>query len=126
MKSKYHFKFEDLIIYQKAIILGEYINELIRKFPKHETYRLSSQFGNAGDSIALNIAEGTSGSYAIFNRYLVIANGSANECIASSTKALLRKYISSEENEEVRKQISEITKMISSLIKSNKNKSHLK
>ena len=122
MKSKYHFKFEDLIVYQKAINFGEYVDKIIRKFPKHETYRLSSQFGNASDSIALNIAEGTSGSYAIFNRYLVIAKGSANECIACSTKASLRDYITIEENEEIRKQISSISKMISSLIKSNKNR----
>lgn len=121
LNSKYHFKFEDLIVYQKAIVFGEYVNELIQKFPKHETYRLSSQFGNAADSIALNIAEGTSGSYAIFNRYLVIAKGSANECVACSTKALLRNYITDEENENLRKQISEITKMIFSLIKSNKS-----
>ena len=122
MKSKYHFKFEDLIVYQKAIIFGEYVDKIISKFPKHGTYRLSSQFGNAADSIALNIAEGTSGSYAIFNRYLVISKGSANECIACSTKSLLRYYITIEENEEIRKQISSISKMISSLIKSNKNR----
>lgn len=121
VNSKYHFKFEDLIVYQKAILFGENVNNLIQKFPKHETYKLSSQFGNAADSIALNIAEGTSGSYAIFNRYLVIAKGSANECIACSTKALLRNYITEEENEDLRKQITEITKMIFSLIKSNKN-----
>jgi four helix bundle protein len=120
LNSKYHFKFEDLIVYQKAIVFGEYVNKLIQKFPKHETYKLSSQFGNAADSIALNIAEGTSGSYAIFNRYLVIAKGSANECVACSTKAFLRGYITTDEKEEVRKQLSSISKMIFSLIKSNK------
>lgn len=119
-KSSYHFKFEDLIVYQKAITFAEFVNELIKKFPKHEKYRLSSQFSKAADSIALNIAEGTSGSYAVFNRYLVISKGSANECIACSTKAILRKYITEEEDEEIRKQISEISKMIFSLIKSNK------
>ena len=75
MKSKYHFKFEDLKIYQKAIILGEYINKLIEQFPKYEIYKLSSQFSRASDSIALNIAEGTSGSDANFNRHLIISQG---------------------------------------------------
>ncbi|WP_371815899.1 four helix bundle protein [Flavobacterium sp. CS20] len=75
IKSKYHFKFEDLIIYQKAIVLGEYINKLIERFPKHEIYKLSSQFSRASDSIAFNIAEGTSGSDANFIRYLIISQG---------------------------------------------------
>lgn len=123
MESKYHFKFEDLKIYQKAIIIGEYINKLIERFPKHEIYKLSSQFSRASDSIAFNIAEVTSGSDANFNRYLIISQGSSNECIAASTKARLRNYISDEENEEVRRQISEISKMNSSLRKKLTSKS---
>lgn len=123
IKSKYHFNFEDLKIYQKAIILSEYINKLIERFPKHEIYKLSSQFSRASDSIAFNIAEGTSGSDPNFNRYLIISQGSANECISASTKARLRGYISYEENEEVRRQVSEISKMNTSLRKKLNSKS---
>ena len=117
IKSKYHFKFEDLIIYQKAIIFGEYVNELICKFPKHELYKLSSQFGRAADSIALNIAEGYSRTDANFNRYLLISFGSINESVACSTKAKLRDYINDREYEELRKQLSELSKMNSKLRK---------
>ena len=116
-KSSYHFKFEDLQIYQKAILFGEYINKLTNKFPSHELYKLAGQFERAADSIALNIAESYSGNDSNFNRYLIISQGSSNECISCSTKALLRKYISIEENEEVRRQIAEISKMNSSLRK---------
>jgi len=117
INSKFHFKFEDLLIYQKAIAFGEYVNELINKFPKHELYKLSSQFARASDSIALNIAEGHSGSDMNFNRYLIISQGSANECIACLTKARLKEYITYEEDEKVRELISEISKMNSSLRK---------
>ena len=117
LESKYHFKFEDLLIYQKAILFGEYVNKLTNKFPNHELYKLIAQFERASDSIALNIAEGYSGSDSNFNRYLIISQGSCNECISCSTKAHLRNYISIEENEEVRRQIAEISKMNSSLRK---------
>lgn len=122
MKSAYHFKFEDLIVYQKAIEFGEAVNNQIEKFPKKEMYKLSSQFGRAADSIALNIAEGSTGSDANFSRYLQIAWESTQECVAASTKARLRNYISFEEDEENRSKLTEISKMLTSLKKHLKSK----
>ncbi|MGO2294791.1 MAG: four helix bundle protein [Psychroflexus halocasei] len=122
MKSQYHFKFEDLKVYQKAIDFGELVNDQIESFPAHEAYKLSSQFIRAADSIALNIAEGSASTDANFIRYLKMAWDSAHECVAISTKARLRNYINFDENEENRKKITEISKMISSLIKHLKNK----
>lgn len=55
------FKFEKLIIWQKAMDYGETIYRLSINFPKEETYNLVSQIRRAADSIALNIAEGTIG-----------------------------------------------------------------
>ena len=55
------FKFEDLIIWQKAMDLGEEINQISEKFPKKEFYNLSSQVRRAADSVALNISEGSIG-----------------------------------------------------------------
>jgi four helix bundle protein len=52
------FKFEKLIIWQKAMDFGEEINSISKEFPKHEMYNLSSQLLRAVDSIALNISEG--------------------------------------------------------------------
>lgn len=117
MRSKYHFKFEDLIIYNKAIEFGESVNDQIINFPKEEIYRLSSQFIRAADSIALNIAEGSASSDAQFNRYLQMAWDSAHECIVCSTKARLRGFISEELNEKNRADITEISKMITSFKK---------
>lgn len=65
------FKFEKLIIWQKAMDFGEDINQLTVKFPKKEIYNLTSQILRAVDSIALNIAEGSiEQSNAEFNRFL--------------------------------------------------------
>ncbi|MBP2831585.1 four helix bundle protein [Aquimarina sp. U1-2] len=117
MKSRYHFKFEDLIIYNKAIDFGESVNDQINAFPKEETYRLASQFIRAADSLALNIAEGSSSSNAQFNRYLQMAWDSAHECIVCSTKAKLRGFITEEQDEKNRADITELSKMITSFKK---------
>lgn len=114
MKSNYYFKFEELKIYQKAIQFGESVNVQINNFPKEETYRLASQFIRAADSIALNIAEGSASSDANFNRYLQMAWDSAHECLVCSTKAKLREFISKIQDEENRKAITELSKMITS------------
>ena len=55
------FKFEKLIIWQKAMEFGENIFQITLKFPKDEMYNLSSQIRRAADSIALNISEGSIG-----------------------------------------------------------------
>jgi four helix bundle protein len=81
MNSKYHFKFEELTMYQKALDFADFVNNKISEFPKEETYRLASQFISAADSIALNIAEGSSSTKLNFNRYLQIAWDSAHEFV---------------------------------------------
>lgn len=123
-KSEYHFRFEELIVYQKAIDFGEVVNEQVEKFPQKELYRLTLQFARAADSIALNISEGSASTDANFIRYLNMARDSINECVTASTKARIRQYITFEENEENRKQLTELLKMIASLKKhlQNKNK----
>ncbi len=114
MKSKCHFKFEDLMIYNKAMDFGESVNSQINTFPKEEMYKLASQFIKAADSMALNIAAGSTSSDAQFNRYLQMAWDSAHECIVCSTKARLRGFITEEQDEKNRGDITELSKMITS------------
>lgn len=120
MKSNYYFKFEDLIIYTKAIEFGESIHKQTQTFPKEEIYRLASQFIRVADSIALNIAEGSASSSTQFNRYLQMAWDSANECVVCSAKARLRGFINEQQDEQNRSDITELSKMITSF------KRHLK
>ena len=120
-KSQYHFSFENLIVYQKAILFGEEVNKLVDTFPKKDMFRLSSQFSRAADSIAANISEGSASTDANFNRYLKMAWDSSHECVTWNTKAYLRNYINEEQFEKNRAMLTEIGKMISSLSKKLKN-----
>lgn len=122
MESKYHFNFEELKVYQKAIEFGELVHEQLNQFPKIEDYRLSAQFARAADSIAFNIAEGSGSSDAGFLNYLRIARDSSLECVAATSKAYLRNYITFEQSETNRSLLVEINKMISALMKHLRNK----
>ena len=115
MESKYNFKFEELLVYQKSMVFGEFVHSQVKSFPKEERFELVSQFKRASDSIALNIAEGSGGTDKQFHNYLGNAWHSAHECVSCSSKAFLRNYISLEINESNREYLSELTKMISSL-----------
>ena len=95
------FKFEKLIIWQKAMDYGESIFELSGKFPKEEDYNLTSQIRRAVDSIALNISEGSIGQTdPEFKRFIGMAIRSLAEVVTCLYKASKRKYISDEEFKE--------------------------
>lgn len=88
------FKFEKLIIWQKAMDLGEKIHEVSKKFPKEEMYNLISQSRRAADSIALNIAEGSiSQSNPEQNKFIGYSLRSLAEVVTCIHKAKRRKYI---------------------------------
>jgi four helix bundle protein len=92
------FKFEKLIIWQKAMEFGENIFQMSSNFPKEEIFNLTSQIRRAVDSIALNISEGAIGqSNPEFKRFISSAIRSQAEVVTCLHKALKRKYISDEE-----------------------------
>lgn len=53
------FKFEKLLVWQRAIDLSEAVYLLTKTFPVEERFVLSSQIQRAADSVSLNIAEGS-------------------------------------------------------------------
>ena len=55
------FKFEKLEVWQKSIDLSYKIHELTSDFAREELYIINSQIKRTADSIALNIAEGSTG-----------------------------------------------------------------
>jgi four helix bundle protein len=92
------FKFEKLIIWEKAMEFGENINKLSKQFPKSEMYNLSSQNCRAVDSIALNIAEGSIGqSNPEYKKFIGYSIRSLAEVVTCLYKAKRRKYLSTEE-----------------------------
>ena len=88
------FKFEKLIIWQKAMDLGEEMNSLTENFPKKEMFNLSSQLMRAIDSVALNISEGSIGqSNPEQNRFMGYAIRSLAEVVTCLHKTKRRNYI---------------------------------
>ncbi len=96
------FKFEQLIIWQKAMLLGEEINSLTKSFPKDELFNLSSQIKRAADSIALNISEGSIGQSNLeFKRFMGYAIRSLAEVVTCLYKSKNRDYITEERFKEL-------------------------
>ncbi len=78
--TKFNRGYEDLQVWQKAIDLAANIYQLTKRFPKEETYGMTSQMRRCSVSIASNIAEGSArnGSKE-FSQFLGIASGSVAE-----------------------------------------------
>lgn len=110
------FKFEKLIVWQKAVDLSDVVNQVTKGFPKEEIYILSSQMKRATDSVSLNIAEGSTGqSNPEFNRFLGIALRSAIEVVGCIFLAKRRGYISDENFAKIYNMCEEILVMINAL-----------
>ncbi|HLW20397.1 MAG TPA: four helix bundle protein [Cyclobacteriaceae bacterium] len=89
------FKFENLRVWQLAIDLTLDVNELSKKFPSVERYILAQQIQRAADSVALNIAEGSTGqSNAEYKRFLGFSIRSAIEVVSCLYIGRKRKIIS--------------------------------
>jgi four helix bundle protein len=113
------YKFEELMVWKKAIDYSTLVSKTIKNFPVEERYILSSQLQRAADSISLNIAEGSTGlSDTEFKRFLAIAKRSALECVSCLYLAKNRELINQETFQMHYSHLEEITKMISGLIKS--------
>ena len=92
------FKFEKLLIWQKAMDFGEQINAMTYNFPEKEKFNLSSQIRRAVDSIALNISEGSIGqTNPEFKRFMGYSIRSLAEVVTCLHKAKNRKYITETE-----------------------------
>src|SRR5665213_1214624 len=113
------FRFEDLQVWQKALDLGEQINQLSKSFPKDEVYVLTSQIKRAADSVVLNIAEGSTGqSKAVFKVFLGYSLRSAIEVVSCLFLAQKRKYIGGDDFKHLYDEYETLVKMITALRKS--------
>ena len=92
------FKFEKLIIWQRAMNLAEDINKISSEFPRKEIFNLSSQIMRAVDSVALNISEGSIGqSNPEFKKFVGYSIRSLAEVVTCLHKAARRNYITKKE-----------------------------
>jgi four helix bundle protein len=110
------FRFEDLQVWQRAIDLGEQINQLTKSFPKDEVYVLTSQIKRAADSVVLNIAEGSTGqSKSVYKVFLSYALRSAIEVVSCLFIAKKRGYIQDELFRELYTEYEILVKMVTAL-----------
>ena len=113
------FKFEKLEVWQKAIEFGMEIHRFTRMFPKEELYILTSQIKRAGDSIALNIAEGSTGqSNAKFKQFLGYAIRSTIEVVSCLYIGRKRSLINDRDFQRLYEEAETIVKMLQALLNS--------
>ena len=88
------FKFENLIIWQRAMDYGEEIYLITKQFPKEEIFNLNSQIRRAVDSIALNISEGSTGQSNLeYRKFIGYSMRSLAEVVTCLHKAKRRNYL---------------------------------
>ena len=113
------FKFEKLIVWQKALDLSGVVSDVAAKFPKEEVYVLASQIKRAADSVSLNIAEGSTGqTNSGFKRFLGIAIRSNIEVVGCIFIAARRNIIAKEDFEKIYSMCEEILVMLNALCNS--------
>tara|TARA_Y100000294_G_scaffold132352_1_gene124811 strand:+ start:184 stop:558 length:375 start_codon:yes stop_codon:yes gene_type:complete len=120
--SEDRFDFENLKVYQKSLEYIDFVYEITKDFPKDEIFSLTNQFRRASVSICLNIAEGSGGSKAEFNQFLKMSRSSVRESVAVTEISFRRNFISTEGKKRSREFCLELSRMLSGLMKSLKNK----
>lgn len=122
------FDFEKLSVYQKSLNFVDHVYNITNGFPVDEKYNITSQFKRAAYSISLNIGEGSGVSRKEFIQFLTISKRSLRECIVCITLCKRRNYITELTEQNLRDELTEISKMISGLInylESDKAKNYL-
>lgn len=110
------FKFEQLQVWQLAIDLSQRVHLLTKSFPKDELFILTTQIKKAADSVALHIAEGSTGqSNDEFKRFLGYSVRSAIEVVSCLYLAKRRQYIFDEDFKQLYDFIDSLVKKIQAL-----------
>ena len=115
------FAFEKLVVYQKSVDFADQICVLTENFPRGYGF-LSDQLNRASLSIAANIAEGN-GRFTKPDRrnFFIISRGSIQECVPLMELAFRRKLLTSQDHENLKSMLEEISRMLSGLINNLEN-----
>jgi four helix bundle protein len=110
-------KYEDLIVWQKAMDLVVEVYKIARLLPNEELYSLSSQMKRAAVSIPSNIAEGQErNTTKDFVNHLYIAKGSKGELETQLLICVRLNYLTKLQVKAAQGLLCEIGKMLNSLI----------
>lgn len=113
--------FHQLSVWQKSHQFTLDVYTLTRAYPKEELFGLTSQIRRSSSSIATNIAEGCCrGSDADFGRFLQMAMGSASESEYQILLSFDLNYIDENQFKQMNAKVTEIKRMLSSLISKTK------
>jgi four helix bundle protein len=119
MMDKGIFRFEELDVWQKSIELSDKLFEKSDRTDIKHCYRFSEQLRAEAMSITNNIAEGSAlNSDKDFAQFLNIARRSVFECVNILILYERRKYISIDELDSLKLELSSISKMLTNLRKS--------
>jgi four helix bundle protein len=107
----------DLLVWQRSMDLVVSIYRITQKLPSHEQFGLISQLRRAAVSIPSNIAEGygrqSTGNY---RQFLSVSRGSLLELETQIELCVRLEYLTKAETVTVMSDITEISKMLTSLI----------
>lgn len=113
------FSFEDLKVYKAAINWNDTINQILDDLGSHCSRSLRDQMERASISIPLNIAEGNGRWHKGEKRqFFWIARGSTFECVSILQIMARRGLLPDDAMSKLYDDLSEISKMLSALIKS--------
>lgn len=108
------FRFEDLRVYTKATDYATWVSSALEG--KESNKPLAGSFCHSAYDIALNIAEGSSRSKSQFDHYLKIAKTAIRECVVYTEVASNMGIFTTEQKEQSREYLMELTRMIGALI----------
>ena|SRR3989344_1957659 len=109
--------YKDLIVWQKAINLVVLVYKLTNSFPQAEVYGITAQLRRAAISIPSNIAEGSKrGTKKDFSHFLNITIGSGAELETQIEIVKKLKFDNQEDYKDVDYILSEIMKMLTTMI----------
>ena len=109
-------KYQELIVWQKAVDLVTTIYGYTQAFPQDEVFGLISQMRRAAVSVPSNIAEGQGRqSKAEFRRFLSIARGSLYELETQVVIAQRLNYLTEENGDDLFETLEEVGRMLNGL-----------
>ena len=118
----YIFSFEKLKVWQDAIQLSKEVYKITSTFPNDEKFGLVSQMRRATNSIAANLAEGTSrNTNKDKAHFTTIAYGTTMEVLNHIILSKELEFISEENYLELREKIYKISNMLNALRKAQLN-----
>jgi len=107
-----------LVVWQKGVHLALQTYRLSRRFPREETYGLTSQIRRAAVSVPANIAEGNGRTHRReYANHVSIARGSLREVETLAEIARGLGYITHEELAEFRELLDHVGRMLTRLLK---------